>query len=244
MSAADWRDAGALHTAFVNCEDEELGKRVSTALKVLSDAIRVFGPDAVYASFNGGKDAVVILHLLRAAAHGSVGRPHLVYFDTHDEFDEVREFVKETVGACSEFDVEDVERDVGFAEGLAAIVADRNPRPLAFVLGTRMGDPNCGDQQRFEPSSKWMPPFMRVNPILDWTYGDVWSFLRYFQLPYCCLYDQGYTSLGSTTNTYPNPALRIDDTAYLPAYELADFSLERAGRQESPKRSPKPQHNP
>lgn len=102
-----------------------------------------------------------------------------------------------------------------------------------------------------------MPSFMRVNPILDWTYGDVWRFLRYFDLPYCSLYDRGaprdapsqprrsfcagYTSLGSKSNTHPNPALRVDSGGYLPAYELRDFSLERAGRQESPKRL-KPQY--
>ena len=53
----------------------------------------------------------------------------------------------------------------------------RRTGPLAFgfVLGTRRGDPNCGVQTAFTPSSDWMPPFMRVNPILDWEYGQVSS---------------------------------------------------------------------
>ena len=79
-----------------------------------------------------------------------------------------------------------------------------------------------------------MPPFLRVNPILDWTYGHVWHFLRLFELPYCSLYDDGYTSLGTVENTLPCPALKKEDgengEEYWPAYMLRDWDLERAGR--------------
>ncbi|KAL8446533.1 hypothetical protein Emed_004987 [Eimeria media] len=40
---------------------------VAEALELLVDVLRIFGPDKVVLSFNGGKDAVVILHLYRAA---------------------------------------------------------------------------------------------------------------------------------------------------------------------------------
>lgn len=36
-----------------------------------------------------------------------------------------------------------------------------------------------------------------VNPIVDWSTEDVWSFLNdVAQVPHCCLYDEGYSRLG------------------------------------------------
>lgn len=35
-----------------------------------------------------------------------------------------------------------------------------------------------------------------INPIIDWSDEDVWEFIRRFKVPYCGLYDQGYTRLG------------------------------------------------
>jgi len=56
----------------------------------------------------------------------------------------------------------------------------------------------------FCPSSAGWPAFMRVNPVLDWGYSDVWALLRAAAVPYCALYDRGFTSIGSTADTRPN----------------------------------------
>ena len=62
--------------------------------------------------------------------------------------------------------------------------------------------------------------------------GRVNQFLKHLKIPYCDLYDQGYTSLGCTTDTHPNPALRIaDEPGYFrPAHELENDEQERLGR--------------
>ena len=59
------------------------------------------------------------------------------------------------------------------------------------------------------------------------------QFLRHLQIPYCELYDRGYTSLGGTTDTHPNPKLQMkgpEGIWYRPAYELEEDDEERLGR--------------
>jgi phosphoadenosine phosphosulfate reductase len=53
---------------------------------------------------------------------------------------------------------------------------------------------NDDDRRQMEhciPKRKYV-----VNPIIDWTDEDVWQFIREENLPYCKLYDQGWTRLG------------------------------------------------
>jgi phosphoadenosine phosphosulfate reductase len=35
-----------------------------------------------------------------------------------------------------------------------------------------------------------------VNPIIDWSDGDVWEFIKSRNLQYCSLYDEGFTRIG------------------------------------------------
>ena len=35
-----------------------------------------------------------------------------------------------------------------------------------------------------------------INPIVDWTTDEVWEFIHEYNIPYCCLYDEGFKRLG------------------------------------------------
>jgi len=129
------------------------------------------------------------------------------------------------------------------------------PHVKGILIGTRRTDPYCGNLGFRNPTDEGWPEFMRINPIIEWSFSDVWAFLKGLDVPYCSLYDQGYTSIGSTYNTFQNPALatqppcngRGEETAslngiepkkgYRPAHELVDGTLERLGRGSLPPRA-------
>ena len=80
---------------------------------------------------------------------------------------------------------------------------------------------------------------MRIHPVIDWKLAEIWHFLRADEirgqegqekLDWCALYDEGYTSLGGTNDTVPNPRLRTEEGGYKPAWDLEDDGEERLGR--------------
>ncbi len=58
----------------------------------------------------------------------------------------------------------------------------------AIFLGTREGDPHSDRIEAFSPTDEDWPAFMRVHPVLHWSYAQVWAYLE--AKPYCSLYDQ------------------------------------------------------
>eukprot|EP01132_Coremiostelium_polycephalum_P003163 gene3163-3961_t len=110
----------------------------------------------------------------------------------------------------------------GIKEGLEDQVSKHNIK--AIFVGIRHTDPYCQHLKPFSPTDPGWPPFIRVNPILEWDYNNIWDFIKLFNVPYCELYDEGYTSIGVTNDTIPNPNLKIPNTQdqYLPAYLLKD----------------------
>lgn len=73
-----------------------------------------------------------------------------------------------------------------------------------------------------------------LNPIIDWSDGDVWEFIHGFKVPYCGLYDQGRTRLGCVgcpMNSKAAEELKAHpkfERAYLKAFDrMLDIRRER-----------------
>ncbi|CAN0926950.1 Probable FAD synthase [Linum grandiflorum] len=228
--------------AIRESDDRRLKTKYNNAIYVIQRALALYPIEEVALSFNGGKDSTVLLHLLRAGYFLHKGEQscsnggltsfpiRTIYFESPSAFPEINSF---TYDAASRYGLQmDIIR-LDFKAGLENLLKANPIR--AIFLGVRIGDPTAVGQEQFSPTTPGWPAFMRVNPILDWSYRDVWAFLLTCKVQYCNLYDQGYTSIGSIHDTTPNSLLSISDSSgsqgkFKPAYLLSDGRSERAGR--------------
>ncbi|KAK9481363.1 hypothetical protein V1514DRAFT_323622 [Lipomyces japonicus] len=213
-------------------------ERVRASLAVTQEALTRYSNDELAISFNGGKDCLVMLVLLLASIYYKSTtvtatarrfmpqRIHTVYVHSDNAFAEVDRFVN----ACTAVYSLDLIRLPGPIKQAFERFLHAKPHVRAIMVGTRRTDPNGHDLAGFNPTDHGWPEFMRVHPVVDWTYAEVWHFLRALNVPYLNLYDQGYTSLGGVTDTHKNPALADGSGGFRPAYELADDDKERLGR--------------
>ncbi|KAI7868790.1 hypothetical protein BDF14DRAFT_1790918 [Spinellus fusiger] len=214
--------------------NDPLGPCVKEALQVIEKAYAHHGLDFTCLSFNGGKDCTVLLHLVTAVLSrlDKERKPLRTVFVTYpNPFPHVDTFVKVCV---HRYQLECMAIPGPMQGALQEFLDHSIPRPKAVFVGIRRNDPYAETLTHFDMTDKHWPQFMRVHPIIDWTYKDIWDFLLKLGIPYCSLYDQGYTSLGSMENTQPNPQLKDElGSTFKPAYLLKDELYERCGRKSS-----------
>lgn len=158
-------------------------------------------PEGYYLAFSGGKDSQTLYHLTIEAG---------VKFDAHFNLTtvdppEVVQFVKDNYP--------DVELNKP-PKSMFQIISENTIPP------TRIARYCCkylkeysGDNRILLTGIRWQESTKRskrtlfetcfknkskhyVNPIIDWSNGDVWEFIKTRNLKYCGLYDEGYKRIG------------------------------------------------
>jgi FAD synthetase len=99
-----------------------------------------------------------------------------VYIQSKHPFAEVDEFVETSVKQYSL-------SLVGYDKPMKAAFADYlhdTPSVKAIFVGTRRTDPHGEHLTHFDPTDHGWPSFMRIHPVIDWHYVDIWTVSAYF----------------------------------------------------------------
>jgi len=212
-------------------------EQTKISLGVIEDALKKYSLSEISISYNGGKDCLVLLILFLAALSTYPGPlPSLlsaVYIVPPHPFPEVDTFV---AASSAQYYLSLSRHKNANMKDAFSDYLDEMPNVKAIFVGTRRTDPHGELLTFFDMTDHGWPEFMRCHPVIDWHYKEIWTFIRHLRIPYCELYDRGFTSLGGTTDTRPNPVLKRGKEAseeaatFRPAYELLDDDEERLGR--------------
>jgi FAD synthetase len=214
----------------------QVHRHVQESIDIIEKALSMYKIENTCVSFNGGKDCTAVLHLVHSVSRRystNNNGPQLAayYAQLPDHFQEESNFVLETV---ERYNLKLLQYSTKSLKDSLIQLKQDVPEIEAVFIGTRRDDFKPGEEMHpMAPTDNDWPRFMRINPILNWSYSQVWDFIRELQVPYCDLYNQGYSSLGTSNNTTKNSSLlRYKDGQpyYLPAWHLASPSDERRHR--------------
>jgi FAD synthetase len=94
-----------------------------------------------------------------------------VYIQSLHPFQEVEDFVAHTSSLYG-LSLEE------YAKSMKAAFADYlhdKPSVKAIFVGTRRTDPHGADLTHFDPTDHGWPKFMRIHPVIDWHYVEIWT---------------------------------------------------------------------
>ena len=87
---------------------------------------------------------------------------------------------------------------------ITGVRKDESVRRARTRGGLELGEHKTSKRELLDPDNPTPEMFYHcqqyyrkvLNPIVDWTTAEVWEFIKEYNIPYCCLYDEGFTRLG------------------------------------------------
>ena len=201
----------------------ELAIKIGTAIQ----RIREHEPsEGYYLAFSGGKDSQTIYHLAKMSGVKFDAHFHRTTVDPPEVIDFIREYYP------------DVEWDRP-KRSMFQLILSNSALPTrthrfccralkeiggkgrTVITGIRWEEStNRAGRPIFHESNKTKGKFF-LNPIVDWSYDDIWDFLNSNRIPHCSIYNLGKTRIGCILCPFKSIDDKLDDIKRYPKFARA-----------------------
>ena len=219
-------------------------------VKTAIERLKLFEPKGgYYLAFSGGKDSQCIYHLAKMAGvkfdahynHTTVDPPELIYFIREHYPDVITEYPSETMWQLIVRKKFPMTRQIRYC---CEVLKEGGGKGRTVVTGVRWAESVRRKKNRalLEVDANYKHKVMRnsdneetrrwfescstrhkhiLNPIIDWSTENVWDFLHGIDIPYCSLYDCGYSRLGCIGCPMSGEKGMLMDFSRYPKYRTA-----------------------
>lgn len=193
-------------------------------------------PEGYYVAFSGGKDSCVILDLCKRAgvkfdAHynlTTVDPPELVYF-IRDKYPEAilelppviddGSFIKKRVTMWNLI-VKKRIPPTRMVRYCCKIFKERGGIGRTVITGVRHQESSKRAKRKMTETCTQHATKQFLHIIIEWSEAEVWEYIHKYKVPYCCLYDEGFSRIGCVMCPYQGKAGILRDMKRWP--KIAD----------------------
>ncbi len=209
------------------------------------DRIRQFEPpEGYYVAFSGGKDSCVILDLIKRSGVKydvhynltTVDPPELVYFIRKHHPDVEWSHPKKSMWQLI---VDKKGPPMRHMRYCCSELKERGGKGRIVVTGIRWAESARRSKRHLVEQCNTDNSKQYLHPIIDWSQNDVWDYIRSKNIPYCSLYDEGFTRIGCILCPYASQKIKQLEIKRWPKYaDLYRIACQKAYEKAQKGRNP------
>ena len=182
-------------------------------------------PEGYFLAFSGGKDSCVILHLAKLSGVKYEAHYHVTTLDPPEVMRFIKEQYPEVIWdrpKLSFFQLIVKERMLPTRKirFCCRALKEGGGKDRTVITGVRKAE-SFSRSKRKEVELDRKSRKLFIRPIIEWSEIEIWDYIRHYEIPYCQLYDMGWSRLGCLFCPMKGGAKQRHDAFEYPRYHRA-----------------------